>query len=241
MSIRIDREHEKIIVTTNDVLINQLKRDGPKIARNFDALSRKTLHITSAYLSKSMALVPEHLPRMDDRGFKATSARLLANAHSTYIASVEVARHGFPRQYGVLARHLLEKIATVVVLGTREDALDRFYENKLPSPKCVGWAKAVLPPLGTYYGMLSDHFAHVSSAHAVLELPKRYQVDDESLRFVQTTLKANVWLLNIVTELVFADEITHPVYWQKMGDQTYAFDPAKDMMDEIEQFLLGEQ
>jgi hypothetical protein len=76
-------------------------------------------------------------------------------------ASIEVARHGYPRQYGAIARVLIETLATVIVIAVKAGALEVFHSGTLDSTKCITWSKAVLPPLGQYWGMLSNEFVHI--------------------------------------------------------------------------------
>ncbi len=36
----VDEASERILFTTNDMLVNQLHRDGPRVARSFDRLAK---------------------------------------------------------------------------------------------------------------------------------------------------------------------------------------------------------
>src|SRR5438046_1854096 len=94
-SVQIDYESKRVIFVKNDVLINQLYRDGPKIRRSFDRLAKRDLEETSALIARSMGLCFKHLTRFEGEDVKAISARLLASSISAFIAGVEVARHGF--------------------------------------------------------------------------------------------------------------------------------------------------
>ncbi|WP_458790495.1 hypothetical protein [Yoonia sp. MH D7] len=102
--IRIDHEKNLQIIIKKNMLINQIQRDGPKIARSFDRLTKTEIEKCSELVARCSGILLEHLPSVDDKGSKATSARLLSSAINSFIASIEVARHGYPRQYGALAR-----------------------------------------------------------------------------------------------------------------------------------------
>jgi hypothetical protein len=235
-SVTIDHESKTLIFTTNDMLVKQLHRDGPRIARSFDRLIKKDIEACSAVFGQVQGLLLRHLPRMGDDDFKATTARLLFSASNALVASIEVARHGFHRQYGAVARVLIETLATVIVLATKEKALERFHAGKLRSTDCITPSKDVLPPLGQYWGMLSNEFVHVGKAHADFAAPSTYTEDDEALRFIVTSMRGNVWLLHVVSDLIFSDETDTPHYWRRNGQEAW-FDPTPEMRQWTERFF----
>jgi hypothetical protein len=182
-------------------------------------------------------MLMRHLPRLGDNDLKATAARLLVTAANAYTASIEVARHGYRRQYGILARAVVETLATVITLMIREAALEEFHQGKLSSTKCVGWAKAVLPPIGHYYGMLNHEFAHIGPVHAVLEPPKLYRPDEEAFPFIVSSIRGDIWLLFVVTELVYHDELIEPRYWFSEGENAVAYRPSDAEREWMQVFL----
>ena len=226
--IYLDKERNRLIVTTKNMLVNQLRRDGPKICRSFDTLTGDHIAACSEVFGAVSSMLIRHLPQLDDDGYKATCARLLSTASNAYIASIEVARHGFRRQYGVMVRIFLETLATIIVLAIRPTGLAEFHEGKLLSTKCVGWAKAALPPIGLYYGMLSEEFAHIGKAHAILEPPSVYRESDEALPFIVNTMRGDVWLLYVVAELIYHDELSTSRYWFGQGGGAVAYNPSDD-------------
>lgn len=234
--IEIDHDRKVQYVLTDDMLVNQLQRDGPRVARSFDRLARGRISESSKLISSVQGTLLRHLPRIDDNGFKATSARLLSSAANSYIASLEVARHGFPRQYGALARMVVETLATVLALATKQDALEQFHAGKLKSAKCVTWAKATLPILPRLWGMLSNEFVHISTGHATLDMPKLYKPDDDALSFIMDTMVVMAWLLQMVTELVYADEKTDLSYWKRSGEG-WSFDPSPEAVKWMDKHL----
>jgi hypothetical protein len=207
---KIDHEDKKFIVVSKDYLINQLRRDGPKIARSFDRLTKDDLTATGELLAKVSGMLRRDLRRLNDDDIQAVSARLLANAMSSFIASVEVARHGFRRQYGSLARPLVEALTTILYLQLEEDGLDIFLAGKLNSTKTISKAKAVLPPIGWLYGLLSNEFVHIGPNHAKFEPVFEYKEVDEALKFIGAMMRGNAWLIYVVAELVFHNEVEHP-------------------------------
>ncbi len=237
-SARVDHESNRIIFTTKNMLTNQLRRDGPKIARSFDNFAKADIEACSALFGTANGMIMRHLPSLDNDGYKATSARLLLSACHAYLASIEVARHGYRRQYGVMARSFLETLATVIVLAIRPTALAEFHAGTLSSTKCVGWAKPVIEPIGMYYGMLSDQFTHIGVNHASFEPLTLFTADEEPLSFIKSTMRGNVWLLFVVAELIHHDEISEPRYWFAKGGGAVAYDPAEEEREWMKVFLV---
>lgn len=221
------------------MLINQLRRDGPIIAKSFDKVASSHIDACSEIFGMTSGMIVHHLPSLDDNSFKPTAARLLLTACNAYLASVEVARHGYRRQYGVMARSFIEILATVIVLAIRPTALEEFHAGTLSSTKCIGWAKPVIEPIGMYYGMLSDNFTHIGITHAVLEPLRSFKLDDEALSFITSTMRGNSWLLYVVTELVYHDEISSPRYWFPQGGAAVAYNPSAEERLWMDKFLMA--
>ena len=223
---KVDHEREQFIVVTKNFLKNQLHRDGPRIARSFDQLAKADIMETGTLLGQVSGLLYPHLGRISDNDLKAVSARLVANAISSFIASVEVARHGFRHQYGSSARPVVEALTTVIYLQIEADGLDQFLAGKLNSTKTISPAKGVLPPIGHLYGLLSNEFVHIGPGHAKFEPLFPYKDGDESLVFIGSMLRATAWLIYVIAELVFHDEVPHARYWRNHGGGRFEYSPS---------------
>src|ERR1700733_12221201 len=134
-SVTVDHDRKKVIFTTSDMLVKQLHRDGPRVAESFDRLTKTDIEECSAVFGQVQGLLLRHLSRLDSADFKATATRLLFSASNSLVASIEVARHGYPRQYGAVARVLIETLATVIVLAIKKGALEEFHAGTLDSTK----------------------------------------------------------------------------------------------------------
>lgn len=236
-AINFARDRGQLIVTKKNMLENQIYRDGPIIARSFDAVAKPHIKAASELYAMSAGMLMRHLPGIDDNGFKATASRLLLSASNTITASIEVGRHGFPRQSGVLARTVIETLATVIALTIKADALEQFYAGTLQSNKCVGWAKDVIEPIGHLYGWLSNQFVHIGTNHSSFESPSRYKIDDPSWFFVINSMKLNVWMLHVVCELAFHDEIQEPAYWRVVRAGEVVYQPSEEVRAWADAFL----
>jgi hypothetical protein len=156
---------------------------------------------------------------------------------ATFMASIEVARHGFRRPYGAMARNIIEALATVLHISIEPEALKNFHAGRLQSTRSIAAAKKALPPFGHQYGLLSEHFVHINRAHAGLEPIVSYEEDEEPLAFIISTLRANAWLIYAVAELVFHDEILTPRYWRYLGQGAFAYDPSVAGRAWLKEFL----
>jgi len=225
-SLRIDSVNKRVVIVTKDILVNQISRDGPLIAKSFDRLAKVHIRAISAVIADSMTLIFQHMAT-DTEDYKPTCSRLLSSALSAFIASIEVARHGFRRPYGAMARNVVEALATVLNIVIEPHALADFHAGKLQSTRSISVAKRAIPTFGQHYGLLSQHFVHINKAHAGLEPITRYKEDEEPFDFIVSTLRANAWLIYVVAELVFHDEILTPRYWRYLGQGAFAYDPSE--------------
>lgn len=235
-AIDFDRENNRILFLKKDMLENQLYRDGPRIARSFDKIARPHIKEVSAIFAATQGMVLRHLPRLDNDGYRPTASRLLASAANSFIASIEVARHGYRRQFGMIGRSLIETLATTVVLKIRPNAVEDFHSGKLPSTNCVGWAKPVFPPIGQYYGMLNE-FVHIGREHSLLEPPLLYKEYDAALSFILGVIRSNVWTMFVLTEFIFHDEIEDLKFWRVVDESQLTYDPSEEVQAWSNSFL----
>lgn len=217
-------------------MINQLYRDGPKIAASFDKLAKQDIAEISSVIADAMSLLYRRLTP-GETDFKATCAALISSALSTFIVSIEVARHGYRRPYGSIARGIVEVLSTVLHLAMEHDALKQFHDGKLKSTKSISVAIRVFPPFGPLYGMLSNHFVHINKSHALFEPTITYLEHDEAFKFIISTLRAHAWLIYVVTELAFHDDLEERRYWKSISANELSYDPSAEEKAWQKQFL----
>lgn len=237
-AVLLDPGRKRTIVVTKDVLVNQILREGPMIAKSFDRLTEAHIRQMSAILADAMSVIFPHMV-VDSEDYKPTCARLLASGTTAFMASLEVARHGFRRPYGTMARTLIETLATVLHIAVKPGALKQFNAGTLQSTKSIAVASKVLPPFGRQYGMLSDRFVHVNKSHAGFDRIAAYDKDDDAIGFIVLSLKSNAWLIYAVAELVFHDDIVSPRYWKNVGHGAFAYDPSNDERNRLKKFFDG--
>ncbi|MEY8838206.1 hypothetical protein AB9K41_04085, partial [Cribrihabitans sp. XS_ASV171] len=65
---------DKAIFLTKDILIKQLKRDGPNVARSFDKLARQDLKECSHVFARVQTIILPHLAQPEENDFKVIAA-----------------------------------------------------------------------------------------------------------------------------------------------------------------------
>jgi hypothetical protein len=210
------RDREKIILVTKDFMLNQLRRDAPRIAESFDEWVGDELHKISELVGETYGILAPRIigTNLNEKDLTSTSARLLHHAGNTFFGAVHLARGGFRRQYMVLIRSVFETVAVVIRLCADPTALANFYAGTLGSTKAVSAANKLFPVFSRIYGMLSNEFVHIGENQAAFEMIGDYSKDDEDLKLILTSMKVTAWVMYVATELVFIEFVPHPRYWK---------------------------
>jgi hypothetical protein len=215
-SIRVNEERKLAVAVSKDFLLKQLQRDGPVIAKSFDSHAIVDLTAASELIAYTVdLLVPHYMSKeIDGTSYEATCSQLLGYAVTTFLASVEIARHGYRRQYGATVRGVVEALSTILRISIEPGALEQFHEGKLKSTRSISVATRAFPPLGPLYGLLSNHFVHISAGHARFEPTMEYTPSDSALPFIRANMRGVSLLIYIVAELVLYRHVTKPRYWR---------------------------
>jgi hypothetical protein len=229
VSAMMDREAKKLYVFTDDMLINQLRRDGPRIEASFDALCADDLAELSALLSRANGLFFSGLSvgMKEEDDVRVACSQLLLNAANSFAAAVAVLRMGYVLQPGIILRSLLEAVSTTLHLLQNPKDLDAYKNHTLQSPKTIAAAKKALPPFGLLYGNFSDNFAHIGHLHKSITPIREYTEKHEAVEVNLSLLRVAAWLLYVTAELAFNDLVEQPRYWHPV-EQGYKYDPSDE-------------
>lgn len=227
-----DDQIEKMVLVTNDLLTNQLIRDGPKTAESFDTMFETLLQeLSSEYSRLTAEVVPITLraARSGDK-LEATCGELIGNSLITSVAALELVRLGYRLQPGALLRNALEAIAMASHLRQTPGDLGRALAGQLSSSD-IDAAKRILPAFGHIYGYITKQFSHISPAHFRTEPPSSYSSEDDPA--VQTNLmgvQLLFFLNGVYAEAIFFESVAQPRYWKRIApDQIqYAFSPEAE-------------
>jgi hypothetical protein len=178
------RDREKIVLVTKDFVLNQLRRDAPRIADSFDKHAGGELDKISELVGRAYGILAPRIVGTDltEKDLTSTAARLLHHAGTTFVGAVHLARGGFRRQYMVLTRSIVETIAVVIRLCADPKGLSSFYAGTLGSTKAINVANKVFPVFGRIYGTLSKEFVHIGEFHSTFDFLGDYNKDDEDLK-----------------------------------------------------------
>ena len=228
-SILLDPAAKQVIVFTDDILLNQLRRDGPQIERSFDHLCADDLVQLSSLHSKTSALMFSglRLAVAQDDDLRSACAQLLSNALNSFASALALLRMGYVLQPGIIIRSILEAISTCLHLLQRPEDLPAYEAHTLQSPKTIATAKNVLPHFGSMYGHFSDSFAHIGKLHKAITPITEYVERDEALVANLSALRMTNWLLYVTAELAFNELVDSPRYWYPV-DNGYRYDPSDD-------------
>jgi SEC-C motif len=162
----LDEDTHSVVVMTADMVVNQLRRTGPKIAESFDKSFDADVWEIFEQFAQTFALLAHSYKRHVRRKIDSVSVKcgeLLLNAAYTVIGALEILRHGFRLQPGILIRNEIETVCVALSLFAEPDWLVEWERGRLESTKTISRAKKVLPFGGILYGYFSREFAHLGA------------------------------------------------------------------------------
>lgn len=239
--IFVDSENEKILVFTKDILVNQLQREAPDVAKSFDVIFDGELRQLSESLSFVLPIIATGQKQAirDGDELIQTCGLLLQNASNTIIASAECLREGFRLQSGILIRSVIEICAVIFHLIKIPEDLQKFNMNKFNSTKAISTAQEMLPLFGRIWGALSKQFIHITSFHSEWHPLHKYTDRTETAATtIIGILGLAVYFLKISAELTFINYIAKPHHWIVKGAGVVEFvPPTAEEVDWISKVL----
>ena len=242
VGVAVDHHARQIIKVSADILVNQLRRDCPRIADSFDALEDGDLAEISDLLSRAcfLLLIGQRRTAQDGDALRNTLAVVSFNAVNTLIGAVALLRQGFHLQAPILVRSILEAVANVLHLLMKAEDLESFHNGTLPLKRVLASAKDVLPPFGSMYGFFSQRFVHISSMHGQHQPLSSYTERSDALVANLQFIRFATWLIYVSTELLFLDVAgTDAKYWRAIQPGQAAYDPSEDTRNWQQAFLMG--
>lgn len=241
--VLFDPSRNQQIIVTNDLLLNQIGRDAPRIAQEVIATHRSELLEVSGLFARAHFLSLSGFikaARSGDQLFSTLTA-LVHNAGGSVAAAASLICQGFRLQPIGVLRNCLENLGVASHLFLRPDELPRFQSGDLDSPKTIGSLKKLVPPMGGLYGLYSETFAHIGPLYGRIELPKRPAEDDQALPLNMAALRVGTWAFYVIAELLSVAHLGNndAQYWRPVGNGVYAYDPAQPTRDAMAKFLHG--
>jgi hypothetical protein len=233
-----NREENTIVTMTADAVINQIRRDTPRIAESFDRFYDTEFRFISTELSRVFVLLSAGLTQIPDPASPRNAAcRVLSTASQTVVAALDLVRDAFPLQASILLRTAIEAIAMGVAINTDTRCHEQFRVGRLQSTKCIGPADRALPIIGRLYGTFSEQFAHLGPLHYRLDGMKELQERTEETTGVIDMIKSIVILLDMASELVLFELVEKPRYWESPERGKLRFMPSPEDAERFMAFV----
>lgn len=238
----IDPENKQIRVYTNDMLIKRLHRESNKIAKSFDNFCKVDLVEISRLFSEAVYLIGNGNKRYVGQNYetKISCGKLLINAMNTIQASVELLRSGYILQPGMLLRSVIETVSTISYFMIEPEGYKKYVEGKLDVNKTIKYGKQVIPPLGNIHSFLSNNFVHISSLHGDFNIVTEYKEMTEPLSINLSMIKTAIWLIFIISELVYYDYVDKHLYWERLEGNGYKFELTGEIKEWMKDFFERE-
>jgi hypothetical protein len=230
-ALSVDRDTGRVFCITKDILINQLKREAPRIGKSFDRLHGSDLNELSEILARALSLLftGYQYSIRDDDELRIAAGSLMFNAVHSFMGAVALLRQGFYLQCSILVRSIIEQNSTVLHLTTSPKDLQSFQNGDLKLTAIMRGAKQVLPPLGRLYGFFSEHFIHMNRLHGSPQPLTPYKEHSDELDVNLSFLRTGLWLILVTSELLFIDISDDRWYWKPRGGGQVAYCPSEEI------------
>jgi hypothetical protein len=220
------------ILVGKDFLLNQVRFADLRNAERFDKVFEKDL----------LAISEEHarLETVLLGGFDAlrqspvyvseccAALLILSNASQSIVAAVQLLRHGYLLQAGVLLRTVAEGISTAIFIHNQPKCFNNLQNGKLGSQQTLGKAKRFIPQLGQLYGMLSSEFAHIGKPHRSPQPLPPHEDTNETWRLFLSLTRFTLNTCYVAAEAIAFKTVAKPRYWHRVAVGELKFDPSQE-------------
>jgi hypothetical protein len=239
--IVIDRKNKKRFVFMDNMIINQIERDGPKTVKQILKDYKKEFEI----VSKKIAVVQTYICSglVDDKLVKnelfTSINALMCNVNNSITSMCLLICHGFKLQPMIISRNIIENVSMIAHLCTYPLDLERFKNDSIKSTRTIGTLKKIIPTIGAIYGSYSSNFVHISSHYNNIEIVKAPEQNDSDFKIVLSSLYICVWIYSVVAELVAIDiiGIDNVPNWARRDKDSYYFNLSPETVDEMKLFI----
>lgn len=230
-------EHPGIVVISQTMLMNRVDREARVVAQSFDPISREAVEHLEVMYGRVGAILYIGLKnaKAPEDDLRHSCGIVLTNALKSLTAAFALLRTGWRLQPYLCLRNGMEATSVVIHLLQHPDDLRRFKEGRLDSPKTLKSAKAAIPPIGHMYGILSDEFVHVGKPFLHVQKGNVYAQAEWEMWQSLASIAGFAFMLYLVSELVFFDEVAEPQCWTRVGTSGY----AQQWSDEITKWRVA--
>ena len=210
-------------MVSQSMLMNRVEREARVVAHSFDAISGEAVAHLELMYGRVAALLYVGLQGAKASGddLRHTCAIVLTNALKSLTAAFTLLRTGWRLQPYLCLRNGMEATSVVIHLLQQPDDLERFKDGRLESPKTIKSAKAAIPPIGQMYGILSEEFVHVGKPFRHVQKGNVYAESEWEMWQGLASIAGFAFILYLVTELTFIDDVAQPQCWARVGTGGY--------------------
>ncbi len=226
----IDDENNQIRFYSKDMLLKRIKKDSPKVSRSFDRICHNEIHEISDLFSRISFLASNgyYIAEKVKDDMRITSSQLIINALSTIQAALETLRLGYILQPGILLRSVIETISTVAYFIIVPEGFSIYSDGKLDANKTIKYGKQVVPDLGSFHGILSNHYVHINEIHTQLSGLTEFNEMTDDLKINLGLIKATIWSLFVATEFAFCSYFSGINYWRIISENEIMYQESED-------------
>lgn len=225
-------------VTLGDMAWQQMHRESPRFAEEFDRKFKADVDEISREYSIASAIIQLGLKNIaDDSTFKvhARCGAILQNALVTVLGSLELLRRGYVLQPSILVRSCMEAVAMVFDVFLHEKSRARLMAGTYKSAGAIGRAKKPFRIIGPLYDGLSKNYTHIGNPHWS---PNPFSSTSVEARDQLVLLKAAAALVSLAVELVFHQSVSSTRYWKPHEDgRAVVYRPDADEMAILKDFV----
>jgi hypothetical protein len=220
-------------------VFHEIDRNSTQNARSFNDVQRAIgkdfndrFHLSSLMLSAG-----RRKAQVEKDDIRFTLSLMISNATVSLIGALELIRNGYRLQPGLLLRNSIEICATVLDIFMDKDRYSEYINRQLKSNKSITRASKAVSLLGKMYGLFSDMYVHINDLHSSDMRISGYS-DPKEVPLAMNLFFSHMvlWVLLLVTELVFFDVVRTPRYWVQNEDKTYTYSATKSEKSWISSF-----
>jgi hypothetical protein len=233
-----------------DVVIRQLRETSVQIGERMDNVFGNEIgevadELSIAYSQLLKIINSEDQSKISDNNFLA--AMMFWTACNTILAGLDLFRRGYSKEHLMLLRNSLEILtsAYVVHADNTKYIILRDDPDKFNSTDSITFAKKIIPLIGPMYGLLSNHFSHVSVMHMV---PHKSSTplcigglfDPENQNYIPLAISmflTTVEFINCFIELIFCNQVEEKRFWKPISNIEVRYSPVQKIRDRQEKII----
>lgn len=242
-------------VITKEKLFSSLQETSDGIQSSYWKEYGSDLEKILEELSYSYDILYHIINREDQKSISDAdfqSALLFWTALNTILSSVKLFISGYSKEPQMLIRNAVEIFSSAYDIHVNPEKYELLQKTpqKFDSTYSISVAKNIHPFIGQMYGMLSDHFSHVSILHSI---PHKSDTplcvggiyDPKEVKYCLFSLSILVTATDIISSIIeftFFNKIDNHRRWSTKDYETLHFSPdpsghAMDIADRLEILL----